>query len=87
MNTIFRTCIALACCSVLAAGCGGGDDDEPQAPPPTEQVPPGASTSVQGFIEYVKALVGSEGTEALEPVDTSTVTPPLDETSEPQAVD
>ena len=73
---------AIVAASVLAA-CGGGDD---APPPPTSQVPASASQSVDGFIGYLKLLVASVA-DMLEPVDTSAVTPPTDETAEPQAVD
>ena len=74
---------ALAAASVLAA-CGGGDDNA--APPPTTQVPAVASQSVDGFIGYLRDLVASMA-DMLEPVDTSTVAPPTDDTAEPQKVD
>ena len=50
------------------------------------QVPASASQSVDGFIAYLQALVVSSA-DMLEPVDTSMVTAPTDETSEPQVVD
>ena len=76
---------ALAVASVLAA-CGGSDDS---TPPPTSQVPASASASISGWIAYLQALVATPVATAdtLEPVDTSMVTPPTDETSEPQSVD
>jgi hypothetical protein len=49
-------------------------------------VPASASESVDGFIGYLRLLVASAA-DMLEPVDTSGVTGPKDETSEPQAVD
>jgi hypothetical protein len=69
--------------SALLAGCGGGDD----TPPPTSQVPASASATAGGFTAYLQALVASTSTDGLEPVDVSTVTPPGDDTSEPQVVD
>ena len=74
--------VALGTASLLAA-CGG---DFTETPPPTSQVPDSASQSVQGFISYLQALVVSAA-DMLEPVDTSMVTPPTDETSEPMVVD
>ena len=73
---------ALAVAGTLAA-CGGGDDD---TPPVTEQVPPSASASVTGFIDYLKQLVVASA-DMLEPVDVSAVTPPTDDAVEPTTVD
>ena len=82
MRTSSTTLAALAATAILAA-CGGGGHDEP---PATSEVPPSASASVGGFIDYLKKLVASPA-ETLEPVDTAAVTGPTDETSEPQKVD
>jgi hypothetical protein len=75
---------ALAAAAVVAA-CGGSDFVNP---PPTSQVPASASQSIGGFIAYLQALVPTPVATAdkLEPVDTSMVTPPSDETSEPLPV-
>jgi hypothetical protein len=74
---------AVVAASVLAA-CGGGESSGP--PPATSQVPDVASQSVAGFIAYLKALVAAAA-DMLEPVDTSSVTPPSDDAAEPQKVD
>jgi hypothetical protein len=74
---------ALALAAAVAA-CGG--DYRPPPPPPTSYVPPSASASINGWIAYLRALVASAA-DMLEPVDTSMVTGPTDETSEPQVVD
>jgi len=79
-KTLFAAVIAAA---VLGA-CGGGDDNAP--PPATSEVPASASQSVDGFIGYLRLLVASMA-DMLEPVDTSAVVPPTDDTAEPQAVD
>lgn len=79
----FGGLVAVASAALLVAGCGG---DDFQAPPATSEVPAGASQSVTGFIDYLKLLVASSA-DGLEPVDTSAVTPPTDETSEPTVVD
>jgi len=76
------TLAALAAAAILAACGGGGHDD----PPATSEVPASASTSVGGFVDYLKKLVASSA-DTLEPVDTAAVTGPTDETSEPQKVD
>ncbi|MEO8311253.1 MAG: hypothetical protein ABI520_08795 [Caldimonas sp.] len=68
---------ALAAGATLA-GCGG----DPHQPTATEAVPASASESVSGFIAYLKELVVASA-DQLEPVDVSGVTPPVDETSEP----
>jgi ABC-type glycerol-3-phosphate transport system substrate-binding protein len=75
---------ALLAASVLAA-CGGSDN--PPAPPPaTSEVPASASQSPAGFIAYLQELVASMA-DLLEPVDTSAVVPPADDTAEPTKVD
>lgn len=66
------------------SGCGGNDDDSP--PPVTSEVPASASQSIAGFIGYLQELVVASA-DTLEPVDTSMVTGPTDETSEPLKVD
>lgn len=73
--------LAMAAATVLA-GCGGGDDNPPAV---TEAVPPSASASSMGFIEYLKQLVVASA-DMLEPVDVSAVTPPADDASEPTPV-
>lgn len=79
-----KTLLAAALAAGVLAACGGGDNNAP--PPPTAQVPASASQSVEGFISYLRDLVASMA-DALEPVDTSAVTPPSDDTAEPQKVD
>ena len=76
--------LALALASALVLVACGGSDDTP--PPPTAQVPASASQTVGGFIAYLQALIASAA-DMLEPVDVSTVTPPTDDTIEPQTVD
>ena len=73
--------VAAIAAGALVAACGGNIND----PPATSEVPASASQSIDGFIAYLKRLVVSSA-ETLEPVDTSMVTPPTDETSEPQVV-
>ncbi len=86
MNPKDRLLMRGGLASLLAAGmlaaCGG---DNFQTPPATSQVPASASQSVDGFIEYLKMLVASSA-DMLEPVDTSMVTAPTDDTIEPQAI-
>ena len=74
--------------SALLAGCGGGGNSSPPPGPPpvTSEVPGGASQSVAGFITYLQALVVSAA-DTLEPVNTSMVTGPVDDTIEPKVVD
>lgn len=78
------TLSVLAAAAILAA-CGGSDFQNAE-PPATSEVPASASASIDGFIAYLKRLVVSAA-DMLEPVDTSAVTGPKDETSEPQVVD
>jgi hypothetical protein len=75
--------LALVAGALVLVACGGSDDTPP---PPTAQVPASASQTVGGFIAYLQALIVSAA-DMLEPVDVSTVTPPTDDTSEPQTVD
>jgi hypothetical protein len=75
---------SLLAASVLGA-CGGGYDTPP-TPPATSEVPASASQSPAGFIAYLQLLVVSMA-DLLEPVDTSAVVPPADDTGEPTKVD
>lgn len=77
-----KSWVAMAVVAVFLTACGGGDDD---TPPVTETVPPNASASNAGFIDYLKQLVVASA-DALEPVDVSTVTPPTDDASEPTPI-
>jgi len=79
-----KATLAALCAAALVAACGGNDSND--TPPATSEVPASASQSVNGFIAYLKLLVASAA-DMLEPVDTSSVTGPTDETSEPQVVD
>lgn len=79
-----KTRIAAFAAATVLAACGGSDFQSD--PPATSEVPASASQSVDGFIGYLKLLVASAA-DMLEPVDTSMVVGPTDETSEPQKVD
>jgi len=70
--------------AALLSACGGNDHNNTPLDP-TTAVPASASASVSGFITYLQALVVSAA-DMLEPVDTSMVTAPTDETSEPTVV-
>ena len=83
-KTLGRAVVSVATAVALTA-CGGGGDDHITVPPVTSEVPGSASQSVGGFISYLQALVVTEA-DAFEPVDTSVVTAPTDETSEPLVV-
>ncbi|MEO8080526.1 MAG: hypothetical protein ABI641_08350 [Caldimonas sp.] len=78
--------VAAVCAAALVTACGGNDFQSSPTPAATSEVPASASASVDGFIAYLKLLVASAA-DMLEPVDTSMVTGPTDETSEPQTVD
>ena len=80
------TLIALCTVAVAALAACGGSDYSNSTPPATVSVPPSASESVGGFIAYLKELVASAA-DMLEPVDTSMVTAPTDDTTEPVVVD
>ena len=80
-----KATVAALAAAALVAACGGNDF---QTPPATSSVPASASASIDGFIAYLKLLVASgPAADTLEPVDTSMVTGPTDETSDPQKVD
>ncbi len=79
-----RIVLASSLAAGLVLGACGGGDDSPAPPAATDAVPDTASASVGGFIDYLKALVVSSA-DLLEPVDVSAVTPPVDDTSEPDA--
>jgi hypothetical protein len=84
-------CLALALAvTLLLSACGGSSHDsadtgKPAAPPPTSEIPASASQSIMGFISYLKLLVFSAA-DQLEPVDTSMVVAPADDTGEPVAI-
>ena len=81
-----KTLIAALAAAALVGACGGGGSDAVPVPPATSQVPPSASTSVDGFVSYLKDLVASAA-DMLEPVDVSGVIPPTDDVGEPPKVD
>jgi hypothetical protein len=71
----------------LLAACGGSGNDSnggitPHPILPTDAVPASASATVTGMVVYLSALV-APGSETLEPVDTSTYMPPVDDAAEP----
>ena len=82
--------LALAVTTLLAA-CHSGHKNSatppvvPPTPAVTAEVPASASSSIGGFIDYLKALVVAMA-DTLEPVDVSKVTPPTDDTAEPTNV-
>ncbi len=87
MKAKLKVAVSLVCAlatGALVSGCGGSDYDNTPAPA-TSEVPPSASASVAGLISYLSLLVVSSA-ENLEPVDTSMVTVPTDETSDPLPV-
>lgn len=81
-----KSLILALCAAGLITACGGGDDDD-QAPPPTAEVPGSASSSVDGFVAYLSALIASTSTDSLDPVDASNVTPPTDDNVPSTSVD
>ena len=82
-STVWRMGVALAA-PLLISACGGSDNsDSPTLA--TTQVPDSASQSIADFIGYLQEPTASSA-DTLEPVDTSTVTAPTDETSEPLKV-
>ena len=87
-----KSLLVLFCIAAVLAGCGGsGGAAAPAAAPapsvaPTEAVPAAASMSVAGLVSYLSALLVAMA-DTLEPVDVSTVTPPVDDSVEPAVVD
>ena len=73
----------LAAAGLLSA-CS--DNSSSDTPPATSGVPVEASKSVAGFTDYLQRLVVASA-DMLEPVDTSAVTPPTDDTVEPRQID
>jgi hypothetical protein len=78
-----KTLLVVLMASAVVTACGGGGGS---APPATSLVPASAVQSIDGFIAYLQELVASAA-EMLEPVDTTNVVGPSDETSEPKVVD
>ncbi len=79
----WRIPLALIAVAALVSACGGdGNDDQPSV---TQAVPASASQNVAGFIAYLQELVVASA-DTLEPVDTSGVTAPVDDTGEPVAL-
>lgn len=88
-SVAWAMCVALAV-SLLIPACGGSHDHSSGSPPPVttpepEPVPASASESIEGFIGYLQVLADSPS-DSSEPADTSMVTAPTDETSEPLSV-
>ena len=65
------------------AACGGGDDRRRRRPRKCRRARAQSIGRLHRLPEGLVALAA----DMLEPVDTSNVTPPTDETSEPQTVD
>lgn len=91
MNTARKrvaSSMTIGLAAALLSACGGDSDPPPLAgtPPVTSEVPSSASQSVNGFIAYLQALIAAPA-DTLEPVNTSMVTGPTNDTSEPQKVD
>jgi len=89
MNCALRRLLAAAALTSLAA-CGGGGGDGMAAAAPTpatdgEPVPSSASASVSGLMVFMKPMVDAAVApfDALEPMDVSSFTPPVDDDVEP----
>jgi|GEM_PF-1759977 len=90
MNTARKrvaSSMTIALAAALLSACGGDSDPPPVAgsPPVTSEVPQSANQSVAGLVAYLQALIAAPA-DTLEPVNTSMVTLPTDDTSEPQKV-
>ncbi len=84
-SVVWRMGVALAA-PLLISACGGGGDDSESPTLAATQVPASASESIESFIGYLQEPVAASA-DTLEPMDTSMVTAPTDETSEPLKVD
>ena len=83
-SVVWRMGVALAA-PLLISACGGVDNSD-SSTLATTQVPASASESIESFIGYLQEPVAASS-DTLEPMDTSMVTAPTDETSEPLKVD
>lgn len=68
----------------LLSACGGGEGDSSTAgpPKPPTAIPDSASASAEGFIDFLKVLVGFK-LETAEPLSVDGVTAKTSETAEP----
>jgi hypothetical protein len=77
--------IAAALAAALVAGCGGGGDGPGgvggQAPQPTNP-----STSAQGVVDFLLALIANETSELTDPMDTHGITFATEELAEPSSI-
>ena len=80
---IFLAAGALAC--ALLSGCGGGADNAAPQSLPTDAVPPEASQSVAGLLQYLTALIASPADDK-EPVDLGGFMPRTTDGAEPDPV-
>lgn len=67
----------------LLAACGGGGGSPPPMPGPTEAVPPQASESSAGLVQYLQDLAAASADDK-EPVDLSGFMPKTPEDTEPE---
>ena len=82
------TLLSLAAAASLLAACGGSDDDPAPAPAPNPlaAVPPTATQSSTGLVDYLNALANAPGADQAEPVDLTGVTLPQPDDTEPAPV-
>lgn len=78
--------VAATLAAALVAGCGGGGGDGPggvggQAPQPTNP-----STSAQGVVDFLLALIANETSELTDPMDTDGITFATEELAEPSPI-
>ena len=90
MNPKLRGLLAAAALMSVAAcgGGGGGDGMAAAAPAPApagDAIPTSASASVSGLMAFMKPMVdvAVAAFDAMEPMDVSSFTPPVDDDAEP----
>jgi hypothetical protein len=85
------TLISILASSTALAACWGDSDGSgpvatapaPSPASPTAGVPASASSSIDGMVSYLVALVGVKNDNTDEPVDVGSFAPPTSNTTEP----
>lgn len=75
-HDLFSTTLTALALAAALAGCGGGNNSDAVVSTP----PASANASASGFIAFLLGLVSDESSE---PLAIDTLTPPLEDTTEP----